>query len=363
TDFAESLDVLHEGQQPELRKLDLWDHQVDAYHFANAKTGAMLAIRMGEGKSAVTVNLIVNRRAMRTLIVCPHSVLGVWRREMAKHAGAPVEVLILEKGTVAAKTRQADAFLTRCGLQKRPAVVVINYESAWRADFSSWSLKQKWDAAVLDESHRVKAHDTAVSKYANQLGRVAAFRLCLTGTPMPHSPLDLFGQFRFLDRGIFGTWFHQFRNRYAKLNPMFPGKVDQWLNQEELGERFRLLAYRVDHDVLNLPPAMHHERFCSLDKEGQRIYRQLEDEMIADVESGVVTAANALTRLLRLQQCTSGFAVLDESKREVQVDDAKRMVLADLIEDIGPAEPIVVFCRFRHDLDVVEELAGKLGRR
>jgi SNF2 family DNA or RNA helicase len=362
TVFAESLDVIHEGQQPPVRKTDGWRHQVAAYHFADAKAGTMLAMGMGVGKSKVTVDLIVNRGAMRSIILCPASVLPVWRREFEKHAGKPVAVLVLAKGTVADKTRQADAFLKQSAARNAPAVVVINYESAWRSDFATWSLKQQWDVAVCDESHRIKTHDSKQSKYAAQLGKAAAFRLCLTGTPMPHSPLDLFGQFRFLDRGVFGTWFHHFRNRYAKLNPIFPSKVDAWLNQDELKQRFSLLAYRVTADeVLDLPPVMHEERRVTLCPKAKKIYESLEDDLIADVGSGVVTATNALTRLIRLQQLTSGYVIEDETKRETEVDDAKKLALFELLDDIGP-EPVVVFCRFRHDLVAVADCAEKLGR-
>ena len=35
----------------------------------------------------------------------------------------------------------------------------------------------------------------------------AAYRIGLTGTPMPHSPMDIYGPFRFLDITIFGPSF------------------------------------------------------------------------------------------------------------------------------------------------------------
>lgn len=363
TKFSESLSTCRWGQ-PEKRKTDGWGHQVKAFNFADPKAGAMLAMGMGTGKSKVAVDLIVNKKAQRTIIVCPVSVLSVWRREFEKHSPIPLEILILDKGTVAKKTATAALFLERCKRLRLPCVIAINYESSWRPAFCKWSLGQEWDIAILDESHRVKGHSTQVSKFVSQLGRISRFRLCLTGTPMPHSPLDLFGQFRFLDRGIYGTWFHHFRNRYAKLNPIFPGKVDAWLNQDELKKKFSLLAYRVTADeVLDLPPAMHHERRCRLSPSADAIYHKIEKELIADVGCGVVTATNALTRLLRLQQATSGYSVEDETKQEVEIDTEKRDTLVELLEDIGPEEPCVVFCRFRYDLHTVREAAEKLGRR
>lgn len=360
--FASSLDVLHEGQQPACRKTDGWRHQVDAFHFAGAKAGALLAHGMGVGKSWVAVQLIVNRRAQTTLILCPLSVLGVWRREIDKHAGADIAVLVLDKGTVAKKAADAEKFLDAMRRANRPAVIVVNYETAKLGAFAMWSKLVPWDAVVCDESHRIKAHDSQVSKYAADVGKQAAWRLCLSGTPMPNGPLDLFGQYRFLDRGIFGSSFHHFRNRYAKLNQMFPGKVDAWINQDEFRERFALLAHRVTADeVLDLPEAINIERRVTLGAKAKEIYESLRDDLIADIGSGVVTATNALVRLLRLQQATSGYAVADESREEIQIDSAKAFALMELLEDIGPAEPVVVLCVFRHDLATVRKLADSLG--
>ena len=79
--------------------------------------------------------------------------------------------------------------------------------------------------------------------------------------------------------------------------------------------------------------------------------------------SGVVTATNALTRLLRLQQVTSGYTVEDETEVIHEIDDGKEMMLGELLLDLPDREPVVVCCRFRHDLDVVKRVAEKLDRR
>lgn len=348
--------------QPTSRRFDSWPHQVGAYWHGYVREGAMLALRMGEGKTKVSVDLIVNHCSMRTLILCPVSVRGVWRRELEKFAGHAIETLVLEKGTTKTKRREAEKFVAECMRLKKPCAVVVNYETAKLDEFAVWSLSFMWDYVILDESHRVKGHNTDVGKYVAALGKNARRRLCLTGTPMA-SPLDLFSQFRFLDRGLFGTSFHHFRNRYAKMNAIFPGKVDEWLNQEELKERFKLLAYRVEGDVLGLPEAIHNERRCTLSSKAQAVYDGLTEDLIADVGSGVVTATNALTRLLRLQQVTSGYTVEDETEVIHEIDDGKEMMLGELLLDLPDREPVVVCCRFRHDLDVVKRVAEKLDRR
>ncbi len=356
--------VGHGGTPPEgARRLPLWAHQQDAYQFAAPRAGAMLALRMGEGKSACAIALVADWRCESTLIVCPKSVVPVWPSEFEKHSAAGHRVLALTAGSVKRKREIAEEFRESCRRSKVPAVIVINYESARTKEFADWALtpENRWECVILDESHRIKTPDAAVSKFAHELSHNADRRLCLTGTPMG-SPLDLFSQFRFLDRGLLGTSYHAFRYRYADFDKQFPSKVLRWHRQDELQQRFRMLAFRVDGDVLSLPAANHHRLSCALSSEATKAYEQLENNLRAEVGRGEVTASNGLVKLLRLQQLTSGFAVSDDDGPIVEVDQSKRAALTDLIDGLDPAEKVVVFCRFLRDLDTVREVAEALGR-
>ena len=350
-------------KQPPLRATDAWQHQIEAYWFAIALDSAMLAMDMGTGKSKVAVDLSVNWGCSSVLIICPTSVRAVWRREFNRHSPVGWDVVILEKGTVAKRTEQAKAAKQWGENNCRRVCIVINYESVWRSPFAAWALEESWDCLILDESHRIKAHNSKVSNFCGRLGRRADHRLCLTGTPMPHSPLDLFGQFKTLDPGVFGTGFGQFRQRYAICqNPSIPQQITGHKNLDELHEKYNTLSFRVEaKDVLDLPPCTHDSRTFALSASARTAYNELERELITEVESGVVTVANALVKLLRLQQITSGYLPADDTKKEVSVDDGKANLLADLLADIN--EPVVVFCWFKHDLAKVSEVAEKLKRR
>jgi SNF2 family DNA or RNA helicase len=187
----------------------------------------------------------------------------------------------------------------------------------------------------------------------------------LTGTPM-NTPLDLYGQLRFLDRGLlpYGTSWVRFRNHFAICsNPSIPQMITGYRNEEELQSYFARVAYRITakEAKLGLPEVQHEQRVFDLSPAGQRVYDELERELITEVESGPVTVPNALVKLLRLQQITSGYLPDDDTSTESKVDGGKAAALQDLIEDT--AEPVVVFCRFRHDLAEVQQIAKKLKRR
>lgn len=321
----------------------------------------MLALDMGVGKSKVAVDLVVNREHKLTLILCPLSVVSVWPKQFALHAGMPVRVCALDRGTVRQKADRAAAFVNACRSDGHAGAVVLNYDAAWRAPFAGWSGTVPWDCLILDESHRLKSPAGKASMFCWRLSQHVSYRMALTGTPMPHSPLDVYAQYRALDPSIFGLNYHAFKQRYAVLGGYEGKQVIGFQNVEELNSKVYRIAFRVGREVLDLPEAVHQTRLCQLGPKAMRIYRQIESAFAAEVEAGSVTASNALVKLLRLQQVTSGYVRTDDGA-DTFLDEAKVAALADVLDDLPSDEPTVVFCRFRHDLEQVRRTAAALGR-
>jgi len=338
-------------------RLKPWGHQRAAIEHCWNRYAPMLAMDMGTGKTKSTLDLIGNKQCQRVLIVCPKSVQDVWPEQMEIH-GPDIAAEILPGNSTARKQKHLSQLLAG----KNPFAAIVNYDSVWRGALGELILSTDWDAIVLDESHRIKSPTGKASVFMDKLRPRAALRLCLTGTPMPHSPLDLFGQFRFLEPAIFGTSFGRFRDRYADTHPTFPSKVLRWKNQDELQQKFNLLAFRVKaDDVLDLPPVHEIDMPVSMTGEQKRVYDELESDMIAGIHDGTVTASNALVRVLRLQQVTSGH-VADNDGTVHALPNPKRDALADMLTDMDAVEPVVVFCRFRHDLAAIADAANAAGR-
>jgi len=333
----------------------LWKHQSEALDFVKPRRSCLLDMACGTGKSRVAIECINKTNAKSVLVICPKTVMAVWRRELERWLCISGRVTVLDgRGSSTRKARIAKLNM--------PGIIVINYQSAWRKDMAKVLLDHHWDMVICDESHYLKCHTTHVSRFARKLK--ATRRLCLTGTPMPNSPLDIFGQALFLDETLFGPSWHQFRNTYAVLKriPTVPVPVVAKLkNLDYMNSVLALVTYKVRQDVLDLPPVIHQEIPVALSKTAMKMYMSLERAMIADMEGGVVTVSNALVRLLRLQQITSGHVPDDESRTVFEVDTAKYEALVDLLDQIARDQSVVVFGRFRHDLVVARRAAEATG--
>ncbi|HLG97222.1 MAG TPA: DEAD/DEAH box helicase [Bryobacteraceae bacterium] len=348
---------------PTCLKTKPWRHQVDAFRFAMERLlrgagAALLALEMGVGKTLVALMVFAALAAKRILICCPLRVVPVWEQQIERHLDLPLTVVTLDDntGSVANKKKLAEEKLKLAEATDRPLVVIINYDSVWRAPFADWAERQSWDLIIADESHRLKAPGGKASLAFKRLRPHARGRLALTGTPMPHSPLDVYAQFRFLNQTIFGPSFAAFRQKYAVMGGFQRKQVTGFQCLEELEALMRTITYRVSKNVLDLPPQTHITYTCELSSEAQRIYRDLEEDFVAEVLDGRITASNAMVKLLRLQQVAGGWVKTDDGQHH-RVDSAKQNLLADTLVDIGQDEPVVVFCRFHADLDAVHDAA------
>jgi hypothetical protein len=311
------------------------------------------------GKSWVAAALVAGRDHRRVLITCPLSVVPVWPKQFATHS-ARNELVLPLIGPVSKKRDIAEKAIEFA--KDRPLVLVINHESAWREPFGTWAMRAGFDCVIHDECHRLKSAQGKASIWASRMAKVVPYRIGLSGTPFPHSPLDGYGVCRAIDSAVFGGSFVGYRNRWAIMGGFEGKQVIGWRNLDELNRLFYTIAIRkTKAECLDLPDFHHVIVPIKMTGRSAKLYRDLETDFIAEVRSGVITAGNALVRMLRLQQMTSGYCVVDGVVE--RIGEEKQKALADLLEDVGRDEPFVVFCRFRHDLREIERVATEAGRK
>lgn len=323
-------------------------HQIHAFNLGVTLDAAAYFMEMGAGKTlpaiAVAGHRYLNGQVRRLLVVCPASVMPVWRHEFERFADFPARVEVLD-GPVKKRCVQLAGWRDTDALQ----VAVLNYEGA--RNMVQELLAWKPDMLIMDEAHRCKTPGSQQSKAMARIGAGVRYKLALTGTPVTNSPLDVYGIYRALDPSIFGTSFYAFRNRYAVMGGWEGKQVVGYQNVEELVQKIHSIAFRVrKNECLDLPEMVDVYRTCRLEPEARALYEQMRREAVAELESGeVITAANILSKLLRLSQIAGGF--LDGQ----QVSRAKLDLLGEILDDLE-GQKVVIFCRFLDEKRAIEQL-------
>jgi len=358
-------------------KTDPWKHQARIWPTLLNMPAYYLAWEMGVGKSKIAVDYNTGVNAQKTIILCPKNTVHVWPRQFDLHCGRNVLIYAPEKKLSAAKkAAEIKAIINK---HNGPAVIVINFESSWRPPLGPLvhvnkktkrrqTLKPgllettKWDMQIIDEAHRIKSPSGTASWQAFRIARNSLRKLYLSGTPMPHSPLDIYAQYRALNPRIFGTRFSDFRARYAVMGGHLGKQIFRFQNIEELNKRFFSCADEVLlDDALDIPDRQNHYINIDLPPGVLKKYKELEKQFWIEWGKGEVTVSNALVKFLRLSQMARGILKFDDGREEI-VDSTIIDAVADFTEDLPPNEQLVVFTKFKPELKKLKVAIEKTGR-
>lgn len=331
----------------------------------NINKGFGLLFEMGCGKTLTAIAIAGAGYQMgkveRLLIVAPTSVVAVWPKELQEYAKFKYTCKTL-LGEKKQRIKQIDDLLKFPF--KALKVAVINYESTWRPEILEKLKEFDADMVIADESQRIKTYDAAQSKAMHELGDQARYKLILSGTPVQTAAIDIWSQYRFLDKTVFGDNFFKFRGRYAIMGGYGNKKIVGYKDLEGLIKKEHSIAFRVTKDeALDLPEQTFETRKIQFSQKEKNLYERIKKDSYAELDGGGhITATTVLTRLLRLQQLAGGFLVQDDAQKPQLVSRAKLDALGDIIEDyvIGSGKKLVIFARFIAEVKAIMELADKV---
>ena len=137
---------------------------------------------------------------------------------------------------------------------KHSRIVILNYNIA---DYWVDLLERfSWDMLILDEAHRIKHPETAVSKAVDKIRDKSKSCLCLSGTPLTDRNSDIWNVVRMVNKNLFPTHF-AFQMRYC-ANEFAPGSnTSRSVNMLELHEKLvssNTMIRRTKKDVYTQLP-------------------------------------------------------------------------------------------------------------
>jgi hypothetical protein len=215
---------------------------------------------------------------------------------------------------------------------------------------------------IVDESQTIKENSSLSSKALRQLGGFCRERMIMSGSPIAKSLMDEWAQFNFLDPSIINIKYKTaFQSQFCIMGG-FQGRVIVGSrNVEQFNEIIAPYTFRATKDQLGLPSKLYDESYFSLTEQQYDLQRKFKETMLMEIDqhlvqdanSTLITASNVGVSLMKLQQIANGF-VIDEDGNTMRFDKNPRIDnFEELFQRIN--SKMVVWCRFREDILMIQE--------
>ncbi|GMF51656.1 unnamed protein product [[Candida] boidinii] len=358
-EFEEDTTVLTES--PSYVHGKLRDYQIQGLNWLIAlyenRLSGILADEMGLGKTLQTISFLGYLRYYKNIdgpfiVITPKSTLDNWRREFGKWT-PDVNVLVLQ-GT---KEERADLIQNQL-MQAKFDVVVTSYEMVIRE--KSKLAKFRWEYIVIDEAHRIKNEESALSQIIRLF--YSKNRLLITGTPLQNNLHELWALLNFILPDVFGD------------NETF----DEWFESQEedqdqvVKKLHKLLSpfliRRVKADVeKSLLPKKEVNVYVGMTDMQVQWYRRLLEKDI-DAVNGAVGKREGKTRLLnivmQLRKCCNHPYLFEGAEpgppyttdEHLVFNSGKMIVLDKLLKKMkSEGSRVLIFSQMSRLLDILED--------
>ena len=348
-------------------------HQLKALELSWDKPYFAYFMEMGTGKSKVLIDNIAMLydagKINGVLIISPKGVYKNWHDgEIPTHLPDHIDqTSVLWQAMINKKQQKELDKLFVPGEDLH--ILNMNVEALSTkkgVEFAAKFLRCHRTMMAIDESTTIKNPDAKRSKHICSLGEYAPYKRILTGSPVTKSPLDLFKQCDFLKKELLGhTSYYTFRTRYAKMKTAnFGGRsvqiVTGYQHLPELSEKLKAFSYRVlKEDCLDLPPKTFIKRLVTLTPDQKKLYLQMKNLALAQMDGKMMTTATVMTQLMRLQQITCGHFTADDGT----IKDLDSNRLPELMNVLEETEgKVVIWAHWQRDVNrIIREISKKFG--
>lgn len=332
-------------------------HQLKICSFLTVNKRAFCLADMGTGKSASVIwsldYLFKTKKIKRVLIIGVLTNLqSTWIEDF--FAINPMYQVTVLHGDKAKREKLA---------KDRNPIHIINHDGV--EVIQKQLLANKYDVVVIDELTAYKNSKSARFKATAPLTAQATYNWGLTGTPMPNSPDETYGQIKIINpervAGITAGRYKEMVMR--KINnftwvPRFDAAETVWSYMQP--------AIKIDKsEVLALPKVRYEYHETPLTEGQSAFYKVMKTSSYVGDEETSISAVNGGALMAKLLQVATG-AIYDDSGVPLKFDVTPR--LEKTIELIREArerstDPLkgktIVFAPFRHTVALLREVLEK----
>ena len=336
-------------------KTTLRKYQQDILNELADEKAVALFMGTGSGKTITSLAKVEQNGTKKLLVICPKSVIGQWEQTIKKEL--PKRKVIQFKKSHTAKGK--DNVLME--QSENYDTVVVNFEIIHALKYLLTALNNDW-TIIVDESHRIKAPSTTVTKAIIALGEKTKYKIILTATPtqgLYGGYIDYFTQMQFLGffKGKKKSWFMREFCNYETVSYMtspYPIKViTGYKNLEPIKEILEKVSRKYTPKLGDYSDPEHVKISVEKPSSYNRVIRQHSYREIA--------ITNLMRKRIALKTLTGGRIhgqTVDGVSIEYDDNTAKISWLEDFITSADSA--VVVFYQYNAELKVIRSMLDKI---
>ncbi|MBA7626780.1 hypothetical protein ES703_34236 [subsurface metagenome] len=326
--------------------------------------GLCLADDMGLGKTIQVIAFLLHLKENypdepgSVLIICPTSVLFNWSREIKKFA-PDLEVFFhhgperyKDASNIPEFLESHRIFLTTFGTLRNDIdfLETINFSGI-----------------IVDEIQNIKNFSSKQTKAVYRLQ--GHYKIGLSGTPIENRLMELWTLFEFLNPGLLG-------NR-TKFQEDFIIPIERYQDQDSIEKLRKLISpfllrrLKADKSIIkDLPEKNEMKIYVDLSEIQAKMYKEVIDETLKDLEGIISNKINVLTLLVKLKQiCNHPYQYLKKSvpsfdngiKMKDFIDESYKLErLVEMIDEvISNGEKALIFTQFTQMKDIIYGILKK----
>ena len=302
-------------------------------------------------------NLLFDRfEVHRILVIAPLRVArDTWPAEADKWNHLQNLIYSVAVGTEAER---------RSALIQQADIYIINRENVqWLIEESK--LPFNFDTLVVDELSSFKNYQAKRFRALMRVRPIVKRVIGLTGTPSTNGLMDLWAEFRLLDMGQrLGRFIGHYRLDYFQPDKRNGHIVFNYKPlpgaEERIYDKIADITISMKStDHLKMPEFVSSEYAVYLSESEEQRYEELKNDLILQLPSGDITAANAAVLTGKLCQMANG-AIYSDDGQVSPIHERKLDALEDMIE-AARGNPVLVAYWFKHDLTRITQRLRKLG--
>lgn len=326
-------------------------HQLKICSFLSANKRAFCLADMGTGKSASVVwtldYLFKTNRIKRVLIIGVLTNLkSTWESEFFS-INPQYETTVLHGDRAErAKLASNDA-----------PIHIINHDGV--ETVIEQLMKNDYDVIVLDELTAYKNSRSSRFKITAPLCAKATYVWGLTGTPMPNSPDEVYGQIKIVNpTNLHNVTFSRFKDMVMRKITNFIWKPRY--DAANTVQQYMQPAIKIDKaEVLALPTVTRRYEEVPLTKEQMAFYKELKDKQLVEQMDISISAVNGGALMSKLLQVATGAIYSDDGdplafdvtpKIDVLIKEIKEARAKSTDPEKGKT---LVFAPFRHTVELL----------